>query len=77
MEFLRLSLESMRPQEGHLVVAVTSPVEGDGRTTAVAWLAQTLASGSDVVAVDFDLRNPTLHSCFDVPQREGGVLVDA
>ena len=76
-EFLRLNLEFMRPQEGHLVVAVTSPADGDGKTTVVAWLAQTLSNSAEVVAVDFDLRNPMLHSYFDVPQEPGRGVVDA
>jgi capsular exopolysaccharide synthesis family protein len=58
------------------VIAVTSPVEGEGKTTVVAALAQSLAaSGCDVVAVDLDLRRPTLHEAFAVPiPSEGGVL---
>jgi capsular exopolysaccharide synthesis family protein len=58
------------------VIAVTSPVEGEGKTTVVAALAQSLAAaGSDVVAVDLDLRRPSLHEAFDVPvPGAGGVL---
>jgi capsular exopolysaccharide synthesis family protein len=58
------------------VIAVTSPVEGEGKTTVVAALAQSLAAaGSEVVAVDLDLRRPSLNEAFDVAVRaDGGVL---
>jgi len=50
------------------VLAVTSPGEGDGKTTVVAWLAHSLATtGTEVVAVDLDLRHPMLHVAFDLP----------
>ena len=75
-ELLRLNLQLAESRQGHLVVSVTSPATGDGKTTVVASLARTLAlSGADVVALDFDLRKPMLHACFNVPQEsEGGVL---
>jgi capsular exopolysaccharide synthesis family protein len=58
------------------VIAVTSPMEGDGKTTVVSWLSHLLASGAvDVVAVDMDLRRPTLHTAFELPEGTGdGVL---
>jgi capsular exopolysaccharide synthesis family protein len=60
-----------------LVIAVTSPVAGDGKTTVVAWLAHSLAAaGAEVVAVDFDLRHPMLDVAFDLPRddKQAGVL---
>jgi polysaccharide biosynthesis transport protein len=58
------------------VIAVTSPMEADGKTTVVSWLSHLLASGAvDVVAVDMDLRRPSLHTAFDLPEGAGdGVL---
>lgn len=75
-ELLRLNLQLTGLQQGHLVVGVSSPAEGDGKTTVVSALARTLAlSGAEVVAVDFDLRDPMLNRCFDLPRAsEGGVL---
>jgi Mrp family chromosome partitioning ATPase len=62
-QFLALHLHLMRPQGQSLVVTVTSPADGDGKTTVVTWLARALtSSGADVVAVDCDLRNPELGS---------------
>jgi Mrp family chromosome partitioning ATPase len=66
-ELLRLNLQLSGLQKDGLVVGVTSPAAGDGKTTVVASLARSLAlSGSRVVAVDFDLRDPMLHRAFDV-----------
>jgi polysaccharide biosynthesis transport protein len=77
IEFLRLNLQLIAPQDERLVLAVTSPAAGDGKTTIVARLAQSLAlSGADVVAVDFDLRNPMLHAHFDIPRGSDGGVVD-
>jgi capsular exopolysaccharide synthesis family protein len=58
------------------VIAVTSPMEGDGKSTVVSWLSHLLAAGAvDVVAVDLDLRRPTLHTAFNLPDGPGdGVL---
>jgi capsular exopolysaccharide synthesis family protein len=42
-------------------IMVASASRGDGKTTSVAQLGQTLAaSGQDVLLIDFDLRNPKL-----------------
>jgi protein-tyrosine kinase len=60
-----------------LVIAVTSPMAGDGKTTVVGWLAHSLAAGgAEVVAVDFDLRHPMLDVVFDLPRdgKQPGVL---
>lgn len=76
-ELMRLNLQlTDLHQLGHVVVAVTSPAPHDGRTTVVASLARSLAwSGTDVVAADFDMRNPMLQVCFDVGEGSaGGVL---
>jgi Mrp family chromosome partitioning ATPase/HAMP domain-containing protein len=75
-EFLRLNLELLGHDGDSVVVAVTSPAADDGKTTVAAGLAQSLAtSGSDVLAVDLDLRKPELHSYFNASSTvEGGVL---
>ena len=75
IQFLRLNVQRTRPEGQGLVVAVTSPLAGDGKTMVVAWLAQSLAfNEAEVVAVDCDLRNPTLHTYFDARDELGGVL---
>jgi capsular exopolysaccharide synthesis family protein len=70
--FLRMNLQLKRSDRGSAVLAVTSPVEGDGKTTVVARLARSLAStGASVLAVDCNMRNPTLHRCFELlPESE-------
>jgi capsular exopolysaccharide synthesis family protein len=75
VQFLRLNVQRTRPQGHGVVAAVTSPLAGDGKTMVVAWLAQSLAfNEAEVVAVDCDLRNPTLHTYFDARDELGGVL---
>jgi Mrp family chromosome partitioning ATPase len=67
-EFLRLNLELIGHEGDSVVVAVTSPTAGEGKTTVVAWLASSLAaSGAEVTALDLDLRKPELHTYFDAP----------
>jgi Mrp family chromosome partitioning ATPase/capsular polysaccharide biosynthesis protein len=75
VQFLRLSVQRVRPEGRGVVVAVTSPLSRDGKTMVVAWLAQSLAlSEAEVVAVDCDLRNPTLHTYFEARDELGDVL---
>lgn len=51
---------------------VTSAAPGEGKSTIVANLGRAFAqSGLRVVAVDADLRLPTLHQIFDVPNNTG------
>jgi polysaccharide biosynthesis transport protein len=77
-DFLRLNLQLLGPRSGSQVVAVTSPVAGDGKTTVVGGLARSLASsGEEVVVVDLNLRNPMLHSYFELPPARGRGVLDA
>jgi Mrp family chromosome partitioning ATPase len=77
-EFLRLNLEMLEHEGDSRVVAVTSPVADDGKTTVVAGLARSFAtSGVDVIAVDLDLRKPDLHTYFDTSSALGSGVLDA
>jgi Mrp family chromosome partitioning ATPase len=77
-EFLRLNLQLMGKDGASLVVAVTSPTAGDGKTTVVGWLARSLAlSGDEVVAVDLDLRKPELHTYFNAARVPGDGVLEA
>jgi capsular exopolysaccharide synthesis family protein len=68
---LRSSLLLMFPGS-HPVFAVTSCDEGEGKSSVAANLAWALASESrPVVAVDCDLRKPTLHTQFGVSLSPG------
>jgi capsular exopolysaccharide synthesis family protein len=54
------------------VIQLTSPSQGEGKTTAVANLAVALAQGGDRVAiVCCDLRRPRVQERFDVPLAPG------
>jgi Mrp family chromosome partitioning ATPase/capsular polysaccharide biosynthesis protein len=75
IEFLRLNVQRFRPGRESVVLAVTSPTAGDGKTTLVAWLAQSLAfNEADVVAVDCDLKRPMLNTYFEGAGEVGGGL---
>jgi Mrp family chromosome partitioning ATPase len=77
-EFLRLNLQLMGQDSAGVVIAVTSPGAGDGKTTVVGWLARSLAlSGDEVMAVDLDLRKPELHRYLNTAREPGAGVVDA
>jgi capsular exopolysaccharide synthesis family protein len=59
-----------------LCCVVTSPSASDGKSTVAANLAIALAqAGERVAVVDADLRKPSLHRLFRVPQRVGTTTV--
>ena len=58
-----------------VVLAVTSSVAGEGKTTTAANLAVVLARrGAKVLLGDFDFRNPALDDVFDLPEKTPGAL---
>jgi non-specific protein-tyrosine kinase len=58
--------------EGSQVVLLTSAKRGEGKSTVSSNLAVTIAqSGREVVVVDCDLRLPTVHKLFDLPNKRG------
>lgn len=58
-----------------VVLAVTSSVAGEGKTTTAANLAVVLARrGAKVLLGDFDFRNPALGDVFDLPEKTPGAL---
>lgn len=53
-------------------VVVTSPLQGEGKSTIVGNLAYTLSQdGARVLVVDCDLRNPSIHYNFSVSNEKG------
>lgn len=68
---LRTNIEFLTTPEG-TAFQVTSPVPGQGKSTVVANLGIALAQiGVDTVIVDADLRRPTQHEVFGVPNDRG------
>jgi len=54
------------------VLAVTGTAPGSGATTVAANLAAVTArTGARVIVVDADLRHPTIHTLFDLPDGAG------
>src|SRR5581483_6543 len=73
---LRTNLRFSAPDHTLRVVLVTSAGVGEGKSTVLANLAVVSAeTGARVVALDTDLRRPTLHELFGVARAPG--LTDA
>ena len=75
---LRASLMYFNVDREIKSVLVTSPAQGDGKTTVATNLARAMArAGKDVILVDADLRRPQVAWRFHVPGASGlgGVLV--
>jgi len=71
-----LEQDEMERRSGEaMVIAVTSAVDGEGKTTTAANLAIAMAKrGLRVAIVDFDLRKPALGRVFDLPSHSEGVF---
>ena len=68
---LRTNILALGPG-GSQVVLLTSAKRGEGKSTVSGNLAVTIAqSGREVVVVDCDLRLPTVHKLFDLPNKRG------
>jgi succinoglycan biosynthesis transport protein ExoP len=59
--------------EAHLkTIIVTSPLAKEGKSTTLSNLGITLAqAGKRVIIIDADLRNPSQHKIFNIPNRDG------
>lgn len=76
---LRTNLAFSSLDEPVHTMVVTSPAPEAGKSTILANLAVTMAqAGKQVILVDCDLRRPTLHTLFGVPNNEGltNVILD-
>ena len=69
---LRTNILSLDDAEDDQVLLITSAQRGEGKSTVAANLAVTLAqSGRRVIIVDCDMRLPTTHKIFDLPNKRG------
>jgi capsular exopolysaccharide synthesis family protein len=69
---LRTNLIFSSAETSGRALVVSSANPGEGKTTTVANLASSLAiNGAKVLAVDADLRRPTMHQHFGVPKTPG------
>ncbi len=69
---LRTNLLFSLPGTAGRAILVTSANPGEGKTTTTVNLAESLAhNGARVLAVDADLRRPTLHQRFSIPKTPG------
>ena len=69
---LRTNLDFANIDRGAHTIMITSAVMGEGKSTTLANLAVAFArEGRRVTLVDLDLRQPSLHTFFDIPQQPG------
>jgi len=70
---LRTYLMLSEPSRNMKVLAVTSSVSNEGKTSLATQLALSIAhaSGEPTLLIDGDMRCPDIHEIFDVPQTSG------
>ena len=69
---LRTNIQFSSLDKALRTILVTSTAPGEGKSTAIANLAVTMAQAEKrVILVDCDLRRPALHTLFGVPNDEG------
>ncbi|SFV60071.1 Tyrosine-protein kinase Wzc [hydrothermal vent metagenome] len=69
---LRTNLQFMGNEREHNVIAVTSTVGSEGKTTLSVNLAAILSmSGKKTIILNLDMRKPTLHKKFNLPIGQG------
>lgn len=69
---IRTSIYFKTQQSGAKVIQITSPTPGDGKSTTISNLAISIAqSGRRALLIDADLRKPTQHKLFGLPNTQG------
>lgn len=69
----RTGLILTQMERNHHVIAVTSTVPGEGKTTTSANLAMSLGQLGKVLLIDADLRKPSICRRFDIPAYHPGL----
>jgi capsular exopolysaccharide synthesis family protein len=73
---LRTALYFSSEGQKHRVIQVTSPDQGDGKSTLIANLAVSIAqSGKSVLLIDADFRRPKVHKLFGLSEETGMATV--
>jgi succinoglycan biosynthesis transport protein ExoP len=74
---LRASFDFANSESRSRTIMVTSAIGAEGKSTTAANLAVALArAGQCVVLIDADLRSPSLHRLFALPERPGVIDVE-
>lgn len=72
---LAANIMQIRGTADRTVIAVTSAIAGEGKTTTATNLAVAMAQrGQRVILVDFDLRKPSVGRIFRIPSSSPGVV---
>ncbi len=69
---LRMNLQFAAVDCELRVILVTSCLAGEGKSTVAQHLAQSISrTGKNVMILDVNLINPSLHLCFGIPNQQG------
>ena len=69
---IRTNLQFLPKHEKSDIIAITSSVSGEGKTTTSANLANIIAqTGKSVVVLDMDLRKASMHKQYNIPNNIG------
>lgn len=69
---IRTNLEFLKVDRDLKVIMIISSIKGEGKTTVTSNLASTLvANNKKVLIIDADMRNPSVHRMFLLPNRKG------
>ncbi|MEA3370953.1 MAG: polysaccharide biosynthesis tyrosine autokinase [Campylobacterota bacterium] len=69
---IRTKLQFSPENKKNKIISVSSSVSGEGKTTIIANLAETLAQGNKkVIVLDLDMRKSSLHEYFDIENKVG------
>jgi capsular exopolysaccharide synthesis family protein len=72
-KILREQIKKSYSEKGGRLLAIMSPVKGDGKSTVAANLAGAIALGNEqqVLLIDADLRSPALHKFYNIKSTPG------